>query len=490
MDLLSYLLGKKAGGGGGGEAVLVNKNIDANGTYNASADSADGYKKVVVDVPNSYGAGDEGKVVDNGALVSQTSASYTSNGTYDTTLVNEVEVDVPSEPKDVNFYDYDGTLLYAFSAEDFANLSDLPANPAHEGLTAQGWNWTLAGAKAFVSTHGGLDIGQLYNPSDGNAFLEVEIIDTTVPAKIIGYGKDTEIDWGDGSTTPCTQNRSTYTHTYAATGSYIIKFIANGKTFWLSGSGDGNNTGLGDRDTFNPMVVKRVHVSENSAMPQVYNFIKMYDLEAISYPRNLVNPNGLQIGAIKSSLPFIVVPPTATGLYITESSVKKVCLPETSNTIELKIASSFIQKLYGFGSITFAQANAGRAAYLKDITGLLISALPQAVFQDVPLIGINLKEGITTIGNSSLRRTLIRSITIPSTVTQIQQYAFDGVYYLEEMHLLPTTPPILDNVNALTGYRSNLVIYVPYSADHSILNAYKTASNWSTFADYMQEEAS
>lgn len=99
MDILSYILGKKAGGGGG-EAVLINKSVTANGTYNASADSADGYKKVEVDVPNSYTAADEGKVVDNGALVAQTSASYTSNGTYDTTLVNEVEVDVPATSMD------------------------------------------------------------------------------------------------------------------------------------------------------------------------------------------------------------------------------------------------------------------------------------------------------------------------------------------------------------------------------------------------------
>lgn len=95
MDILSYILGKKAGGGGG-EAVLVNKDISANGTYNASSDSADGYKKVVVDVPNTYAAGDEGKVVSNGALVGQTSASYTANGTYDTTLIDSATVDVPS----------------------------------------------------------------------------------------------------------------------------------------------------------------------------------------------------------------------------------------------------------------------------------------------------------------------------------------------------------------------------------------------------------
>ena len=49
MDVTSYLLGKKAGGGE--TPTLINKNITANGTYNASSDEADGYKKVVVDVP-------------------------------------------------------------------------------------------------------------------------------------------------------------------------------------------------------------------------------------------------------------------------------------------------------------------------------------------------------------------------------------------------------------------------------------------------------
>ena len=34
------------------DPTLIDKNITANGTYNASSDSADGYKKVVVDVPS------------------------------------------------------------------------------------------------------------------------------------------------------------------------------------------------------------------------------------------------------------------------------------------------------------------------------------------------------------------------------------------------------------------------------------------------------
>lgn len=73
---------------------LGEKTITENGTYDASDDGYDGYSRVVASVPNTYTAGDEGKVVDNGALVSQTSATYTINNTYDTTLINSVTVNV------------------------------------------------------------------------------------------------------------------------------------------------------------------------------------------------------------------------------------------------------------------------------------------------------------------------------------------------------------------------------------------------------------
>jgi len=48
-----------------------------------------------VDLPvNTYGAGDEGKVVSSGELVTQTSQTITENGTYDTTLVSSVTVSI------------------------------------------------------------------------------------------------------------------------------------------------------------------------------------------------------------------------------------------------------------------------------------------------------------------------------------------------------------------------------------------------------------
>ena len=69
QDLLIYK--SIAGEGGGGEAVLINKDISANGTYYASTDHADGYKKVVVGVSPNVGT-----------------KSISENGTYNASSEN------------------------------------------------------------------------------------------------------------------------------------------------------------------------------------------------------------------------------------------------------------------------------------------------------------------------------------------------------------------------------------------------------------------
>lgn len=76
-----------------GEPVLEALSVTENGTYDPSS-GKDGFSQAVVNVPNSYAAGDEGKVVSNGALVAQTSDTVTENGTYDTTLKNQITVNV------------------------------------------------------------------------------------------------------------------------------------------------------------------------------------------------------------------------------------------------------------------------------------------------------------------------------------------------------------------------------------------------------------
>ena len=96
MEQYLDYIAENGGGGVDPESItLVTLNVSQNGTTNAPSGKA--YNKVVANVPNTYGAGDEGKVVSNGALVAQTAhATVTENGTIDTTLNNSVTVNVPT----------------------------------------------------------------------------------------------------------------------------------------------------------------------------------------------------------------------------------------------------------------------------------------------------------------------------------------------------------------------------------------------------------
>ena len=124
MNFFDILLAKKEAGSGAASAVLIDKTITANGTYNATADSADGYKKVVASVPNTYTSADEGKVVDGGALVSQTSLSVTENDTYDTTLIDEVTVNVSGGGGGIS----DGIVVTERNATGYATKATLYAD--------------------------------------------------------------------------------------------------------------------------------------------------------------------------------------------------------------------------------------------------------------------------------------------------------------------------------------------------------------------------
>ena len=82
------------GGGVDPESItLETLNVSQNGTTNAPSGKA--YNKVVANVPNTYGASDEGKVVSNGSLVSQTDDTTTQNGVVDTTTIKQLTVNVP-----------------------------------------------------------------------------------------------------------------------------------------------------------------------------------------------------------------------------------------------------------------------------------------------------------------------------------------------------------------------------------------------------------
>jgi hypothetical protein len=78
----------------------------------------------------------------------------------------------------------------------------------------------------------------------------------------------------------------------------------------------------------------------------------------------------------------------------------------------------------------------------------------------------------------------LTSITIPDSVTALGGGAFSACYSMSEYHFKRTTPPLLGNANVFNGIPSDCIIYVPKGS----LSAYKTATNWSTYASQMREE--
>ena len=85
---------------------------------------------------------------------------------------------------------------------------------------------------------------------------------------------------------------------------------------------------------------------------------------------------------------------------------------------------------------------------------------------------------LTRIGEQSFMNAKLEFIDIPSTVTAIGYQAFRYASTLKTVIVRAVTPPTIENANSFSNTNDTFVIYVP---DESV-EAYKTATNWSTYA--------
>lgn len=132
------------------------------------------------------------------------------------------------EFNDVNFYDYEGTILYSYSWDEFVAKNEMPPLPTHhEGLTCQEWNYTL---EEILEQGGRCDVGAIYITSDGKTHIKIQHggnVEYHISFSASEIGGVT-IDWGDGS---ITTNNSTsveyYSHLYNNGGKYDISIAVN-----------------------------------------------------------------------------------------------------------------------------------------------------------------------------------------------------------------------------------------------------------------------
>ncbi|MBO7731576.1 MAG: leucine-rich repeat protein [Methanobrevibacter sp.] len=430
-----YMQGKAAGGGGSGVTVEP-LSVEANGTYTA----------------------EEGKA-------------------FNPVIVNVQEPVIPAPIKDVVFVDYDGEIVQEYTAQEFLALSALPANPSHTGLTAQGWNWTLADAQTYVQNYGCLVIGQNYTTSDGKTRIYISVTDQN-NIGIMNLQMQTSakgcvtIDWGDGTTKVTDGNADAdknYTHSYAANGDYVITLeCTEGNTYRLGYSGSNKGFFFDNSNVATAVSAGRVTAIEiGDRLTRLYDRAFNYasNVQTISIPvtltvfgtglsgtsaKCLVFPNGTTTASIAQSCVFVAYPKTMTAPGASSAKLRALTITETETNKSSNWSLPYAERISVPGTYT----TIGSSANYKFITGVLYC----------------------------------RKLVIPPTVTTINDYALTDNYGLTELHFQSTSVPTLANSRALGGYPSGRKIYVPYSEDHSILDAYKTATNWSTFASQMEEE--
>ena len=410
----------------------------------------------------------------------------------------------------VNFRDYDGSIVASYSAADFAALTAMPENPSHTGLTAQGWNWTLVKAKAYVAKYGRLEIGQMYITDDGKTRVYIHLEQgRTSPMLGVCPNGTVDVDWGDGTTHDTLTGTSDSTvmwtpnHAYAAPGDYVIKLTVTGSMGFYGSSSSNQYSGLlrytssGDgRNYVYINAIQKVEIGSSVTSIGNYAFFNCFSLASVTI-HDSVTGIGSSTFYNCHSLAGVTIPDGVTSIF---SSTFYNCYSLASVTIPdgvTSISGNTFYNCFSLSSVTIPDGVTSIAPsafyYCYSLASVTIPDSVMSIgtnaFQNCYSLASVTIDGVTSIGGSAFYYCYsLSSVTIPDGVTSIGSSAFYYCYSIAEYHLASTTPPTLAKTNAFSGIAADCIIYVPYSADHSILNAYKTASNWSTYASYMQEE--
>lgn len=355
-------------------------------------------------------------------------------------------VDAPI--KDVNFYDYDGTRVYSYTAAEFLALSAMPENPTHSGLTAQGWNWSLADAKDQVTEIGACDIGQMYVTDDGKTRIYIQLFEGNLnPSVGLGLKGTAVIDWGDGT------NSDTITGSSYTTIKYASHLYSNEGLYTISISIISGNAVICGDSTTTYLLVNTPYSSSNT-------FNKLYS----SSIQKIELGNSVTIGTY--------------GLYYC-SNLKAISVPDRQIFYNSDMTQSY---KYFF-------ANTGKLNFLTipKMTNESSKIIPYGAFADSSFSYISLPK-IQYLKNSEFFRSLVRRLILPNSITEIGQFSCQGMigaskliipssvttlngvgYNIGLVRLLSSTPPTVTS----SGNLSARVLEIPYDSV-----SYLTATNY------------
>ena len=251
----------------------------------------------MADITVTYGGNTIATMDASGTKTLNTAGKYCA-GNIGLTYVKPSGGGGGSASDDVRFFDYDGSVVQSYSAADFANLSALPANPTHNGLTAQGWNWALADAKTYVATYGKLDIGQMYITDDGKTRLYIRLEQGRLaPYLGLAINGTAAVDWGDGTSSTVTGSSTSTVvntqHIYSTPGDYVIAIGVTGSLSLIGSNSYGSqvlwkNSTTGNLNRCYQNAIQRVEIGSNCSIGN-YAFYYCYSLASITIPSGVTS---------------------------------------------------------------------------------------------------------------------------------------------------------------------------------------------------------
>ena len=377
------------------------------------------------------------------------------------------------------FIDYDGTELYSYTTAQALALSALPANPTHTGLTAQGWNWSLAEIQSYLTNYPDamVVVGQMYVTDDGKTriYIHLEEGRKSVVVGIKLYsGATADVDWGDNTAQDTLTGSSDYTpaHEYAAAGDYVIKINVNkngsgyanifGKSYATTKKGSrlistDNASGDCDYNWHRPKIITKIEIGSDIKYIEDCAFANS-GITSITIPNGIRNFNEYTFYDCYL-LKSIVMPASFTGIgrsgFSNAYSIKYISIPNSGTGIGINA----FEYCYNLKNITIPEGMTSIGSnvfnWCLSITSITIPHGPMSILNYAfsnckNLKYINIPDGIKTIGQCAFQYCYkIENIILPDSITTIGETAFSGCNNLKNINI-PDGVTIINN-NAFAG---------------------------------------
>ena len=387
------------------------------------------------------------------------------------------ESDSGDRTDSIRFFDYDGRLVASYKAVPSA----MPDVPTHDRLTNGTWNYTLEQVAEQFDAVGTCDVGANYDTASGCTEIDVKLDSAHLdPYLCVAVNGTVTVDWGDGSATDTITGTSWTVlypkrHVYVQAGNYTISidgdvaFYCNNTNYPAVLRGHGLTSGNRQYDHEYCNCVTTVRVADGSHIGNSA-FNRCCSLQSVSMPSG-VTSIGRNAFYYCYSLKSVTIPAGVTSIgrnaFNSCYSLQSVTIPAGVTSIE----GNAFYNCYGLQSVSISSG---------------VTSIGDYAFNNCySLHSVIIPSSVTSIGSRAFQYCYsLKSVTIQAGVTSIGSIAFGDCYGTYEYHLEPTTPPTLGS-SAFSGIVAGTIIYVPQGC----LEAYQTASNWSSYASYMQEEA-